>query len=75
MQTTGSTSMGGVYSGRDLATPDASLNVVLHCTATGANFGNGSATVLTQGNVAVTVYTVTLPGAAVSGTPGIDGGV
>jgi hypothetical protein len=47
---------------------------VLHCTAVGASFGNGSATVLTQGAFAVTVYTATLPGASVFGTPGIDAG-
>ncbi len=61
MQTTGSNSQGGLFSGRDLLSPDSSLAVVLTCTATGANFGNGSATNLSAGKAWVTVYTTTLP--------------
>jgi hypothetical protein len=59
-QTSGSTSQGGLFSGRDLATPDSSLAVVLTCAATGANFGNGSTTNLSAGKAWITVYTTTL---------------
>jgi hypothetical protein len=74
MQTTGTKCVGGLYSGSDLATPDTNKAVVVYCTATGASFGNGAATVLTQGAVSVSIITVQLPAAAVVGTPGLDGG-
>lgn len=61
MQTTESVSQGGVFSGRDLATPDSNLAVVVTCTATGGNFGTGSATKLSAGKLWITVGTVTLP--------------
>jgi|GEM_PF-5167918 fermentation-respiration switch protein FrsA (DUF1100 family) len=60
-QTTESVSQGGVFNGRDLATPDSNLNVVLRCTATGGNFGTGSATKLSAGKLWITVGTITLP--------------
>ena len=61
MQTTVSTSLGGLFGGKDLATPDTNLAVVLTCTATGANFGTGAATNLTAGKIWITVFTTTLP--------------
>ena len=61
MQTTESVSLGGLFNGKDLATPDSSLTVRLTCTSTGSNFGTGSATYLTAGKVWVTIYTSTLP--------------
>jgi hypothetical protein len=61
MQTTNTGTRAGALSGTDLTPVDTSLAVVLHCTATGASFGNGSATVLTAGKVWVTVSKVTLP--------------
>jgi hypothetical protein len=61
MQIAATASEGGLFSGRDLASPDADLDVVATFTATGANFGNGAATVLTAGKVWITVYAVTLP--------------
>jgi hypothetical protein len=60
-QTTESVSQGGVFSGRDLSTPDSNLAVVLTCLATGGNFGTGGATNLTAGKAWITVYTTTLP--------------
>ncbi len=60
-QTTESVSQGGVFSGRDLVTPDSNLAVVVTCTATGGNFGTGSATKLSAGKLWITVGTVTLP--------------
>ena len=74
MQTTRTNCVGGLFSGTDLAVPDSNLDIVLYCTATGANFGDGSATVLTQGALAVTPIMVTLPAVSVSGAPGIDAG-
>jgi len=59
MQATESYSTGGMFSGRDLASPDASLAVVLSCTAN-TNFGNGAATVLTAGKLWVTLFTTSL---------------
>jgi hypothetical protein len=61
MQTPESVSQGGLFSGRDLATPDSNLAVVLTCTATGGNFGTAGATSLTAGKAWITVYTTTLP--------------
>ena len=61
MQTTRAASQVGLFGGKDLATPDTNLAVVLTCTATGANFGSGSATALTAGKLWITVSTSTLP--------------
>jgi hypothetical protein len=61
MQTAGTAAQGGLFSGASMASPDSDLNVVITFAATGANFGNGSATVLTTGKVWITVITVTLP--------------
>jgi hypothetical protein len=58
MQTTSSGSQGGLVSAQDLG--DSNLAVVLHATATGANFGNGAVTNLTAGKLWVTVLTYTL---------------
>lgn len=60
MQNTESYSVGGLFSGRDLATPDADLDVVLTCTAN-TNFGNGAATVLTAGKLWINVCKTNLP--------------
>ncbi len=74
MQTSGSNCLPLFSSATDLAEPDSSLNVVLHCRAN-TNFGNGSATVLTQGSLTVAVQTVDLPALATTGIPGVsDGG-
>jgi len=72
-QTAATVSRGGPLSGRDLASPDSSLAVVLHCTSTGASFGNGTATNLTQGNLWITTYPSTPPAGTTTYTP--DGGI
>lgn len=61
MQTDGSRSAGGLFSAPALTVPDTNLAVVLHCTATGANFGDGGSTVLTAGKLWITLYVATLP--------------
>ena len=61
MQTTESYSSGGLWSGKDLATPDSNLSVVLTCKSTGGNFGSGSATTLTAGKIWITVGKMALP--------------
>lgn len=61
MQTSQTFGIGGNFIAADLGTPDSSLVVRLTCTATGANFGNGSATVLTAGSWKTTVYVTTVP--------------
>jgi hypothetical protein len=61
IQTAQHDSRGDIVSCHDLAIADTDLDVVATFTATGANFGNGSATVLTAGKVWITISTVTLP--------------
>jgi hypothetical protein len=60
MQTDGGRASGGLYLAKDLAVPDTNREVVIHFTAN-TNFGDGDATVLTDGKVWVTLYTATLP--------------
>lgn len=61
MQVTKDESVGGLFNGRDLVTPDSSLDVVATFSCTGANFGNGSATNLTSGKIWITLVFITLP--------------
>ena len=60
-QTAETTSQGGLFSGRDLATPDSSQILRLTCTDVGGNFGTGAATNLTAGKVWITICPIALP--------------
>jgi len=59
-QTDESASQGGIFNGRDMAPPDSSLVVRITCTATGGNFGSGSATNLTSGKLWLNIGTIEL---------------